>query len=450
MNDKTAGQSFSSGLADLLKARTSLFYVVTREEIRAERLIAEAAASANYLPVIWDVAQGFTDIAGRLSPLGRETDPTQVLRIIAENQTRALYILRDLPAFLNEPVLLRSLRNLARSLPVRPLYSAAAIVILTPRSEIPPELTGAVTMLDVPLPDRAEVAAILDSVLSAVSDPKIREAAAPNGIREAAIDAASGLPETTIGQMFQRSLVKSRAINPGSIADEKRREVSKSRLLEWCDPNPAGLAAIGGLENFKAWAMMRTASFSAAARSYGLPPLKGVLTVGPPGTGKSLSAGCLSTLWNLPLLRLDVGALLSKFIGESGTNFRSALKLAESIAPCILWCDEIEKAMAGAGNNSGDAGVKSDILGALLTWSQEKTGSVFLYFTANDVSALPPEILRKGRLDEIFGLDLPTMEERSAIVAAALRKYGRSESIDLAEVAAATEGFVGARLRPPT
>lgn len=194
-------------------------------------------------------------------------------------------------------------------------------------------------------------------------------------------------------------------------------------------------------------AKARRAAFSARARAYGLPAPKGALLVGVPGCGKSLTAKAVATAWGMPLLRMDLGALKSKYVGDSEANIRKALKVAEAVAPCVLWLDEIEKALSGATQGAADGGVSADALGAILSWMQDRAGSVFVVATANDVRSLPPELLRKGRFDDLFFVDLPTATERAAILAAALRSHGRDPSkIALQVVAAATSEFTGAEL----
>jgi SpoVK/Ycf46/Vps4 family AAA+-type ATPase len=223
--------------------------------------------------------------------------------------------------------------------------------------------------------------------------------------------------------------------------------IARERVLEWFDPLPGGLDAVGGLDVLKSWLTARRAAYTPAARAYGLPSPKGVLLVGIPGCGKSLTAKAVATAWGVPLLRLDLGALKSKFVGESEGNLRKAFSVIESVGRCVVWLDEIEKALQGATSGSADGGVSADALGAVLNWMQERQGEAFIVATANDVSALPPELLRKGRFDELFFVDLPNAAEREAVLAATLRTYSRSEARPaLAKVSAACDGFTGAEI----
>jgi SpoVK/Ycf46/Vps4 family AAA+-type ATPase len=358
-------------------------------------------------------------------------------------------VLRDLPRWLNDPVVLRAVRSLARSLPLAVRDEARAMIVLTPSNEVPPELAGHAIVIEWPLPDRAEIAAILDSAIEALPE-ELKATAAPNGARDAAIDAAVGLSAEEAQSCYAKSLVSTRRIDPATVAAEKKRVIAREKVLEWYDPLPGGLDAVGGLEELKAWLGARRAAFSPRARAYGLPAPKGCLLVGVPGCGKSLTAKAIATAWQMPLLRLDMGALRSKYVGESEGNIRKALRVAEAVAPCVLWLDEIEKAMAGATEGAADGGVSADALGTVLSWMQDRAGSVFVVATANDVTKLPAELMRKGRFDELFFVDLPNVQERAAIIAAACMAHrigeGRRDVVSCAEVAAAAVDFTGAEL----
>ena len=450
--EPTAGSKAAADVAALLRARNPLLWIVSREEGRVERLLMEAASVAQYEPRFWDCATGISDYAGAPREQGSSaTDPAQVLGIIRDSRQRQLWVLRDLPAWLRDPTVTRSLRSLARALPLAPRDQARAVVVLSPSSEVPAELAGHAIVIEWPLPDRAEVAAILDAAIAALPDD-IRAGAAANGTREAAIDAAVGLTAEEAQACYAKSLVSSRRIDPATVVLEKKRVISREKVLEWFDPLPGGLEAVGGLDALKTWLGTRRAAFGPRARAYGLPAPKGCLLVGVPGCGKSLTAKAIATAWGMPLLRLDLGALKSKWVGESEGNIRKALRVAETVAPCVLWLDEIEKALAGATQGAADGGVSSDALGAVLSWMQDRAGSVFVVATANDVTALPPELLRKGRFDELFFVDLPNATERAAILRTALKAHGREArdgstmGPDVGTIAAVTADFTGAEL----
>lgn len=443
----TKGSQAAADVAALLRARNPLLWIVSREEARVERFLMEAAQAAQYEPRFWDCANGVTDFSGRVLDANVKF-PAQALALIRESKQRQLWVMRDLPAWLREPALMRAVRSLARSLPLSERSEARAMVILTPHSEVPPELAGHAIVIDWPLPDRPEIAAMLDAAVASLPDG-LRENAAVNGVRDAAIDAAVGLTAEEAHSCFAKSLVSSHRIDPATVASEKKRVIAREKVLEWFDPLPGGLDAVGGLDVLKARLKAWRSAFTPRARAYGLPAPKGVVVAGIPGCGKTLTAKAIATAWAMPLLRLDMGALKSKWVGESEGNIRKALKVAEAVAPCVLMLDEIEKALAGATQAAADGGVSSDALGAVLTWMQERAGSVFVVATANNVETLPAELLRKGRFDEVFFVDLPDREDRCEVLLAALRTHGRVDALsldDLYAVADATEGFTGAEL----
>jgi ATP-dependent 26S proteasome regulatory subunit len=448
----------ATDVAALLRARNPLLWIVTREEARVERHIFEAAASAGFVAKTWDVAQGPADISGKPVRNAFELrDPGSMIDAIRDSTQRSVdrertaWIMRDLPVWLAGPqgaTTMRALRNLTRLLPGTAREVAQAVIVLSPSGDVPPELAGVATVIDWPLPDREEIAGVLDDTLAGLPE-ELRTSAAPNGKRDAAIDAAVGLSADEAASCYAKSLVALKRIDPVAVAKEKKRIVTRERVMEWYDPIPGGLDAVGGLDNLKAWLIARTSAYTPEARAYGLPAPKGVLLVGVPGCGKSLSAKAIATTWGVPLLKLDLGALKSKFVGESEGNLRKAFKVIEALGRCVVWLDEIEKALQGATSGSADGGVSSDALGAILNWMQERSGEAFVIATANDVSALPPELLRKGRFDEVWFHDLPTQTERVSILSAALRAHGRTTEMkpDAANtVAAATSGFTGAEI----
>jgi SpoVK/Ycf46/Vps4 family AAA+-type ATPase len=435
----------------LLRARNTLLWIVSGEELRVERALIGVAGSLQMNVRFWDCADGIQDAAGDV--IEKRTDPLQALDYVKSNRERAIYVFRDLHKWM-DPQVVRSLRSLGRSLQGASRNEARAVIVLSSEPEIPADLRSQFTPVPWPLPDREEMGAILDDVVSSL-DESMQESALPrNGAREAAIDAAVGLSAEEAMNSYARSLVTERRIDPAIVSAEKKRVIARERVLTWYDPDPRGLDAVGGLDVLKSWLTERQLAFSAKAREYGLPAPKGVLLVGPPGTGKSLTAKAIATAWGQPLLRLDLGALRSKYVGDSEANIRKALSVAETVAPCILWIDEIEKALAGSTGQQGDGGVSADALGAILSWMQERAGSVFVVATANDVTALPPELLRKGRFDELFFIDLPTSRERREVLVASLRKYGRDPEKILGgrnrsttdDIVSYTEQFTGAEI----
>lgn len=447
-------QEVAMDVAALLRARNPLLWIVTREEARVEKYLFEAAAASKYLARTWDIAQGFADISGKpLAPYNNaEGDPDAALTLISERSgERGVWIMRDLPAWLSPPVgliTLRRLRNLARSLPSQPRENAQAVIVISPSNVVPDELANHATVIEWPLPDREEIAALLDATVATL--PAELQPKAVNGSRDAVIDAAVGLSGEEAQATFARSLVSTKKVDPAVVAAEKKRVVGREKVLEWFDPLPGGLEAVGGLDNLKTWLASRATAYSPAARAYGLPAPKGALLVGVPGCGKSLTAKAIATQFGVPLLRLDLGALKSKFVGESEGNLRKALGVIEAIGRCVVWLDEIEKALDGATSGSADGGVSADALGAILSWMQDRQGEAFVIATANNAEKLPPELLRKGRFDEVWWVDLPNYDERSSIINAALKAHGRDNAktgrVNPHAIAGATELFTGAEI----
>lgn len=467
---KTRSQIEADNVVALLRARNSLLWIKTPEEARVERHLFEAAASAKYIAHTWDVAQGICDMAGKVekgivpsldpdAPRDPSTDPDSTLDAIktraeayetflADKEAakilpdaefegeRGVWIMRDLPTWLAGPggeTTKRRLRNLARQLSRTPIPSAQAIIVLAASGEVPAELKSHATVIEWPLPDRAEIAAMVDQLAA-------RYSLELNGQREAAIEAAVGLTGEQAQSCYSKSIVQTKTIDPAVVALEKKRVIASEGMIEWYDPLPGGLSVVGGLDNLKGWFGLRKIAFSLKARVYGLPRPNGVLLVGVSGCAKSYIAKQLGGEWQMPVLRIDLGALKSMFVGKSEENLRKTFSVIEAIGRCVVWFDEIEKALAGATNGGADGGVSADALGAILTWMQERKGEAFVIATANDISGLPPEFLRKGRFDEIFFVDLPTMAERVAILNATLKKHGRDKlPIDASKVAAACE-----------
>ncbi len=465
------GQKTATDISSLLRARNPMIWVTTREEARVEGFLVEAAAAAGYKPLFWDIAQGVTGLDGKPSIAHRECeDPAAAFKALrneadkGEKGDRQVWIFRDLPTWLEatpgaSPR--RQLRNLSKYLPGVGRKSAQAIIILTTETNVPADLAGHATVIEWPLPDRSEIEKVLDTAINSLpefeTDPLTGEAdktkplralAAPNGTRDQAINAAVGLTAEEAASCYAKSLVQTRKIDPIIVSNEKKRVIARERVLEWFDPIKGGLDAVGGLENLKGWLIARKTAYSPAAREYGLPAPKGAVLVGISGCGKSLTAKAVATAWGVPLLRLDLGALKDKFVGGSEGNLRKALKVIEAMGRCVVWIDEIEKAMQGAtGGGSSDGGVSADALGTILSWMQERDGEAFVIATANDVSSLPPELLRKGRFDEVFFVDLPTAVERKSVIKAALKANGRDKvKIDFEAVVDATTDFTGAEI----
>jgi SpoVK/Ycf46/Vps4 family AAA+-type ATPase len=290
----------------------------------------------------------------------------------------------------------------------------------------------------------------LDRIIDDVGDNPHVKIELDSDARERLLHAARGLTLKEAENVFAKTLVLDGRLTADDVSviySEKQQIIKKSGLLEYCDPQE-DFSQVAGLDNLKQWLTKRQIAFTERAARFGLPSPRGVMLLGVQGCGKSLCAKAVASLWNLPLLRFDVGRMFSSLVGSSEENIRRAIQTAESVAPVILWIDEIDKALAGsAASASSDGGTSARVFGTILTWLSEKTSSVFVICTANDISHLPPELLRKGRLDEIFFVDLPSLQERAEVLQIHLRKRGRDSSqFDLDALARSCEGFSGAEI----
>jgi SpoVK/Ycf46/Vps4 family AAA+-type ATPase len=431
---------------DLTKARYPILYIVSSEEQRVEEAMKDISLRREYKCAAWCITKGFVKLAGTIKG-GDVKDPIKALDFIAGSEGRGIYILRDFHAFVGDPTVVRKLRDLAidHRNPQKP--GAYTVVILSPVMKIPAELEKEVAIIDWDLPNRQEVDAILGNLLQVLPKgctPGIAET--PEG-REAVVDAALGLTAIEATNVLSKSIVRNKTVDLPTILGEKKHIIRKSGILEYYEAQEA-LEDIGGLEILKEWLQKRRHAFTSQARDFGLPLPKGILLIGVPGCGKSLTAKAVGAAWQMPLLRLDVGKIFGGLVGASEENIRKAIKTAEATAPSILWLDEMEKGFSGTGSsNMSDGGTTSRVFGTFVTWLQEKTAPVFVIATANNVHQLPPELLRKGRFDEIFFVDLPTREERKQILEIHIKKKRRNpELVDLDKLVEATPEFSGSEI----
>lgn len=422
-----------------IRSRYPILWIATTEEERVEGEISALAQRMNppRQLLFWDYVQGY---AGRGEARG---NPVQALEQIQRTPSDApvIFILRDFHVFMSQPEVCRMLRNLARVL----RRERKSIIILSPVLKIPPEVEEEITVLDFPFPNDKEIEKEMDLLLQG---QKVRLEA---GSKEALIKACQGLTMCQIRQVLAKSIAKDGVLDESHIPlvlEEKKQRVRRTEVLDFY-PATETLEDIGGLDILKEWLRKRSRSFTEEARRYGLPNAKGILLVGVQGTGKSLSAKAISRLWNLPLLRLDVGRLMGSLVGESESKTREMIKLAEAMAPCVLWIDELDKAFSGVGSGfQGDSGTSSRVFGTIITWMQEKTSPVFIAATANNISALPPELLRKGRFDDIFFVDLPSESERAEIFHVHLKKVREHKlrDYDIGALARETQDYSGAEI----
>ena len=426
-------ETFDQELGRYFNARFTLVVIVTDEEDRAADYVAAACAANNRELLEWDLAIG---LRKHSEVRGSSHDPNTLLEdIIGLNATdRRVYLLRDFHDAWKADGTKRLLRTAAQTLKTK----AGVIVVTTPISAVPIELREEAVVVDLPLPDASELGSLLESL------PKGKDA--EPAMQQRYVRAALGLTVVQARRAFGEALVARNGLDDEGIryvTQRKRDVLRESEALEFIsiDESPDN---VGGLDVLKTWLRRRERALSKEAETFGLPRPKGVALIGVPGTGKSLTAKLVSSMWRMPLLRLDVGALFGSLVGESEERLRRAIHLAETIAPCVLWIDEIEKGLAGG---DLDGGTSQRVFSSILSWMQEKTAPVFIIATANDVSRLPPELLRRGRFDETFFLDLPTQSEREEILRVHLRRRKRNpENFDIELLAKRTERYVGAEL----
>jgi SpoVK/Ycf46/Vps4 family AAA+-type ATPase len=433
-----------------IQARYPVLYLVTYEEERVIAQIEKIAVEEDQRKMVylWTETDGLCNIAlDQADPT--KADPLQVLHHIIEAQEKAIYILLDFHPFLqtqNHQVI-RRMRDVVRALK----KSTKTLILLSPKLILPEEAAKEIVVFDFDLPSLAELGDALDAAIEqAKHDKRIKNVRLKKGQRERLLKASQGLTIDEVQSVLNKAFVTHQKLGEATIPlmlEEKKQIIRKSGILEYFSPDET-FDAIGGIQHLKRWLTKRDKAFTEDARKFGLPVPKGLLLVGVQGCGKSLTAKAVASQWKLPLLRFDLGKVFSGLVGASEENVRKAIKVAESIAPCILWIDEIEKGLSGsASSNVSDAGTAARVFGTFITWLQEKTKSVFVIATANDISQLPPELLRKGRFDEIFFVDLPAAAERRDIFRIHLEKRHRAPSeFDLQALCDASTGLSGAEI----
>lgn len=454
---------FREELEDLVKARFPILYIESFEESRVLSEIEAVVGSAGTLRtpralVTWTATEGLKYANGQTSPNAKRLD--QALDAVLGASEPSVFVFLDAHAYLGaggsqaDPAVVRRLRDIAEQLKFA--QHPTSVILVSPLLHLPAELEKDITLLDFGLPGDGEIARALDEMIEQNSASGRVTVDLTAEDRERLIKAAQGLTLAEAENAFARAMVNDGRLDASDVAlvlGEKRQTIRKSGLLEFI-PVDVSLDDVGGLENLKRWLVKRNKSWLAEAGEYGIRPPKGVLITGVPGCGKSLTAKAIASLWQIPLLRMDIGKVFSGLVGSSEQNMRSAIRTAEAIAPCVLWIDEIEKGFANT-SGSGDSGTSARVFGSFLTWMQEKSLPVFVIATANNIKALPPEFLRKGRFDEIFFVDLPTEPERLPIwrvhverrvVASPInRNFSLSEG-EYAELAKACEGYSGAEI----
>jgi ATP-dependent 26S proteasome regulatory subunit len=425
-------------LTHYIRAGYAGLYLVSHEEQRVEAEIKAIATALSYRLFAWSVTAGLMDTTDG-SSRGAQ-DPMEVFGALEALPENSITLLRDFHLFFEEtnPLLVRQLKDQLRAGKTK----GKIIAILGCRLKLPPELERDFTVVDFALPCEPELRQVLAGILESTGRTQLSDENTTS-----VVDAARGLTTTEAEDAFALSIVESGDLMPAVIAREKAQAVKKNGLLELIEAQES-LDSIGGLNALKDWLLKRREAFTRRATAFGLPSPKGVLMVGVPGCGKSLTAKATARVFGVPLLRLDAGRIFAGLVGQSESNLRSIIQTAEAIAPCVLWIDEMEKGFAGSrSSGSADGGTSARVFGSFISWMQEKTSPVFIVATANDVSQLPPEMLRKGRWDELFFVDLPSEEERVAIWQIQIEKFHRdSQAFDLRQLAKVTEGFAGAEI----
>jgi len=414
-------------------------FLCTPEEIRAEAEVKAAAEELERPLHAWSLTTGFIDTTS--GSVRDCSDPVEALEQIDSLEGDCLVLLRDFGQLLEDkdPLLTRKLRDTLN----RAKADGKVLILLGVWKQLPDELEREITRIDLDLPGLDQLGSVLDGIVaSAELDPPSTE------MRETVLRSAGGLTTMEAENAFALSVIETGAIAPAIVAREKAHALKKSGLLEVIDSTET-LDAIGGLDALKDWLLKRREAFTQRAHDYGLPVPKGMLVLGVPGSGKSLTAKATASVFGIPLLKLDAGRLFGGLVGQSEANLRSVIATAEAISPCVLWIDEIEKGFGGMGSSGGstDGGTSSRVFGTMLNWLQDKTKPVFVVATANDVSKLPPEMLRKGRWDELWFVDLPNSKERAAIWDIVIEKYGREKvAYDTVLLARASELHTGAEI----
>jgi len=429
--------SWSRNFELLIKARTPLIWIRTKEEERLYKILNQSCQRLNIKRFAsWDCVNG---IKGVLNENGKfSNNPLGVLNWIKEQTSEfpTILLVKDFHKFYDDPSISRTIKELSSSLRETNHNLILSSHIL-PSSE---ELDDLITIINLPLPDLSELTTLIKKI-AINTDSELGE----QELNELAI-ASSGLSEIKLKQVTARALTQRGKLSKDDINDileEKKQVIARSEVLEFFESN-SSQNEIGGLKVLKVWLKQRYRAFSKEARDYGLPIPKGVLLVGPQGTGKSLTAKSISQSWSMPLLRLDVGRLFSSLVGSSEARTRETISRAEAMSPCILWIDEIDKGFGGDARSDG--GTSQRVLASLLTWMAEKESAVFVIATANAIDKLPAELLRKGRFDEIFFLDLPNSEERLSILDLHLKKRRPSYDFPLSTIIDRTDGYSGAEL----
>lgn len=436
--------NLKSNLMQYRDAGYPIIFIESYEEDKADKIIGEIAASARVQVIEWNGAAGACDFKTKKSKGSHKLMLDEFLDTVSKDElNRKIILIKDMNDRLADSETVALLKQLA----IRIASGSAEecmIIMISPTLFIPKDLEKYITVLEQDYIDDNDIQKIIgkfveENGLPPVAPELVRKLSATfKGLTEMEINNILSLAFSTHGSITQRDL--------DFIFEQKKQMIMKSGILEMVQLKET-VDDIGGLENLKEWLRRKSVVFNdiARAKSFGVGIPKGLLIAGVPGCGKSLTAKAAATLFNVPLLKLDMGRLMGKYVGESESNMRNALKLAEAISPCVLWIDELEKAFAGIGSQNGNE-VTTRLFGSFLTWMQDKTAPAFVIATANDITKMPPELLRKGRFDEIFFVDLPNQTERKMIFEVHIKKRRKKDfpNIDISKLVSMTEGYSGA------
>lgn len=437
-------ETVEAQIKTFILARFPIIQLVTWEEERVLAELSLLAKSVKKTLRVWSCTHGLYSYAYEKANKEELQDPLSCLSEIIASPTSAIYVMLDFHAFWNNTQIIRKLRDAVSKLKA----SKKNMILLGPVDTLPLELIKDVVSLDFPLPSQKQIAQTLIN-LEKEETEKAQFFLNPRE-REDLIKSAQGLTQNELENVLSISLIQRKRIDRHTIPfllEEKKQIIRKSGILEYVEVDH-GLESVGGYRLLKEWIRKRSKALSNQAREFGIPSPKGLFLLGIQGCGKSLIAKTIARDWQLPLLRMDVGRVFSGIVGSSEHNIRRAIQVAETISPCILWVDEIEKAFAGVGSsNMSDAGTAARVFATFMTWLQEKKSPVFLVATANDLSVLPAELIRKGRFDEVFFLDLPGPKARKEVFSIHLTRFNRDETqFDLEALSFSSKGFSGAEI----
>lgn len=435
-----------------ISARDTLIFVQTVEEEEAIKNLQTLGLALNQSVVKWNPVQNFVDITpingfSAMMPMNNIIDLNSMLNEIANYHGDAIFVLQDVSFFMNQNTPPSELANLIRNfklLKKELRTTKKTIIVLGVNYNLPQEVQDDFILINHTRPDKNQLFKILIDFIAAQQwENRLTD---DERIRDAIIDAATGLTADQARSSFAKAIIHHGKLDGNAISfllEQKKQIIQRNDMLEYYDAN-ISIDSVGGLQHLKSWLKKRKKAFSSKAKNLAIPEPKGLLIFGVPGGGKSLTAKAVSSMWQMPLLRFDIGRVFGQYVGQSENNMREALAIAEAISPCILWIDEMEKGFAGA---SGGHETTTRVLGNFLTWMQEKTKTVFVIATANDITKLPPEFIRKGRFDEMFFVPPPSTNDRKDIFNIVLKKYKLNpENFDLMKLVQYSKDRTGAEI----